>query len=97
MTAIIENKQRTHNPDVDKFVTEALVAMFAKLGLDTYTNDPATFGKSMIANNIRMDNLMYPDEPQKDGIYFYKGKLLVGFVHVPRENGISMIPALLEE
>jgi len=55
------------------------------------------FGKSMMASDITFQNLMYPDSPEKDGVYFYRGKMLVGFVPVPRVEGVSMVPDLMKD
>jgi hypothetical protein len=95
MSSIIEKQEKLYN-DVAKFVTEALVAKFAELGLDTQTADPAAFGRSMIDKGVRFENFMHPTEPKKDGIYFYKNNIYAGFVHIPREEGVSMIPDLLK-
>jgi hypothetical protein len=94
--SIIEKNEKLH-ADISKFVADAIVAKLAQLGVDTITNSPEVFTKSIIDKQIRMDNLMFPDTPKKDGIYFTKNGLFVGFIHVPREEGISMIPDLMED
>ena len=97
MSAVIETKnERKMHEDIDKFTAEAIVAQFAKLGLDCRTNDPIAFGRSMIAKKIRVENLMFPTEPKKDGLYFYRSEILVGFVHIPRDEGVSMVHDLLK-
>jgi hypothetical protein len=87
---IIESTEQDFPQELEKIIAEKIVEALAELGVDTQTNDPKVFERSLKESGVRWDNLMYPEEPAKSGLYFYRGALLAKFVHIPRTEGIDM-------
>jgi hypothetical protein len=90
MKRIIESSEQDFAKELENVIAEKIVNALTELGVDTQTNDPKVFEKSLKARKIHWENLMYPEEPEKSGLYFYRGEMLVRFVHIPRTEGIDM-------
>ena len=87
---IIESTEQDFAKDLENYISDKIVEALAELGVNIQTDDPRIFEASLKENKIRWDNLMYPEEPAKSGLYFYRGELLAKFVHIPRTEGIDM-------
>ncbi len=86
----IPSNEKIGDEDIETFITEEIVKALKLCGADMETKDPRKFNESLKRNRINIQNLMFPKDPLKDGLYFYKGKLLVKFVFIPRKEGIDV-------
>jgi hypothetical protein len=90
MKKIIESTEQDFSKALENVIADKIVVVLAELGVDVRTNDPKVFEQSLKDSKVRWENLMYPEEPAKSGLYFYRGTLLAKFVHIPRTEGIDM-------
>ena len=90
MKRIIESTEQDFAKDLEEIISNKIVETLAELGVNIQTSDPHIFQASLKENKIRWENLMFPLEPAKSGLYFYRGALLAKFVHIPRTEGIDM-------
>ena len=79
--------------DVEEFITQQVIAAFKMCGVDvTIAGDrPVSFQHELTNKKIRVDNLMFPTDPLKDGLYFYKDNKFTAFVFIPREEGVDAV------
>jgi len=87
---IIESTEQDFAKNLEEFIADKIVEALAELGVNIQTSDPHIFEASLKENKIHWENLMFPLEPAKSGLYFYRGSLLAKFVHIPRTEGIDM-------
>ena len=90
MKKIIESTEQDFAKALEQVIADKIVEALAELGVNVNTSDPRVFADSLKEHKVRWDNLMYPEEPAKSGLYFYRGELLAKFVHIPRSEGIDM-------
>jgi hypothetical protein len=90
MKKIIESTEQDFAKALENIIADKIVEALAELGVNVHTNDPRVFQDSLKGQKVRWENLMYPEEPAKSGLYFYRGELLAKFVHIPRTEGIDM-------
>ena len=90
MKKIIESTEQDFAKALEQVIADKIVEALAELGVNVNTNDPRVFADSLKECKVRWENLMYPEEPAKSGLYFYRGELLAKFVYIPRTEGIDM-------
>ena len=79
--------------EIEEFISQEIIRAFKACGVDVNIagDRPLSFAHELENKKIRIDNLMFPTEPFKDGLYFYKNNKFVTFVFVPREEGIDAV------
>jgi hypothetical protein len=89
---LIDSTEADFSQSMEQIISEQIVSALADMGVDVniLLKDVALFGRELKEKKIRFENLMFPLEPSKSGIYFYKNNVFCKFVFIPRSEGMDI-------
>jgi len=88
---IIESSEQDFPQELEELITSQIIETLDALGVDVRIagDKPKEFEKSIKDAGVRWENLFFPLEPEKSGLYFYKCNILAKFIHIPRTEGVD--------